>query len=193
MTHSNIPDRVPEQFESPRLLIRCPRPEEDAAQLNAAVAASHEELLPWMPWAKTLYNLEEQIESLRQARQAYEEKTDFRLLLFAKDTGELVGSSGIHRFDWNVGRFEIGYWAVTAHSGKGYITEAVEAITQFCIEQLNANRIEIRCDALNVKSAAVAKRAGFQLEGTLRNNGRNTQGELYDTEVYAKVRGVEFS
>lgn len=192
MSNVNIPDYIPEQFESERLIIRCPRPEEDAAIVNAAVEASLEELRPWMAWAKNLSNLEQQIEILEKARQQYLNREDFRLLLFSKETGELVGSSGIHRFDWQVGKFEIGYWATTKHSGKGYITEATERITQFCIEQFGANRIEIRCDALNHKSAAIPKRLGFTLEGTLRNDALDVGGELRDTLIFAKVRGGEF-
>ncbi|MGZ4164668.1 MAG: GNAT family N-acetyltransferase [Tumebacillaceae bacterium] len=192
MTQHLIPEFIPEQFESERLIIRCPRPQEDAAILNAAVLSSLEELRPWMAWAHSLYNLEQQIKSLENACQAYRERTDLRMLLFSKETGELVGSSGVHRFNWEVGKFEIGYWAVTEHTGKGYITEAVGRITQFCIEDLHANRVEIKCNEKNVKSAAVAQRLGFTLEGVLRNEAREGNGELSNTMVFSKVRGVEF-
>jgi RimJ/RimL family protein N-acetyltransferase len=182
---------VPEQFESERLIIRCPRPE-DAEELNAAIAASVEELLPWMPWAQTPDNLEQQIERLTNARAKYQNREGFRLLLFAKETGELVGSSGIQGMDWDVKKFEIGYWAVTPHAGRGYITEAVERITRICIEEFAANRVEIRCDTRNERSAAVARRLGFKLEGELRKDALGPNGELRDTFVFAKVRGEEF-
>lgn len=187
-----IPEQIPEQFESERLIIRIPRPQEDADIINEAVHASLEELRAWMPWAQSVYNREQQIESLEQARQNFLDRSDFRLLLFSKETGELVGSSGLHRINWKVRKFEIGYWVVTAHSGKGYITEAAERITQFCIDELQANRVEIRCDALNVKSAAVPKRLGFKLEGVLRKDDVDVNGNLRDTFVFAKVRGEEF-
>ncbi len=191
--NSRIPAFVPEQFESERLILRCARPEEDAAMVNDAVDVSLEELRPWMPWANLPpCTLEEQIEVLQSSRQKYTERTDFRLLLFSKETGEMVGSSGIHRMDWEVGKFEIGYWVVTQHSGKGYITEAVDRITKFCIEEFQANRIEIRCDALNVKSAAVAERLGFKLEGIQRKDSLDTSGNLSDTMIFSKVRGEEF-
>ena len=32
---------------------------------------------------------------------------------------------GLHRIDWAVPKFEIGYWARTSHAGRGYITEDV--------------------------------------------------------------------
>jgi RimJ/RimL family protein N-acetyltransferase len=53
---------------------------------------------------------------------------------------------------------------------------------------LGANRVEIRCDAKNERSAAVARRGGFPLEGTLRNEDRCPMtNELRDTLVFAKI------
>ncbi len=72
------------------------------------------------------------------------------------------------------------------------MTEAVNAITEFTIRELGANRIEIRCSGRNVKSAAVAERTGYKLDGILRNSMRGFDGELHDSKVYAKVRGAEY-
>ncbi|MNZ62143.1 ribosomal-protein-L7/L12-serine acetyltransferase [compost metagenome] len=72
------------------------------------------------------------------------------------------------------------------------MTEAVAAITKYAIEHLEANRIEIRCDARNLGSAQVAERSGFTLEGILRNEVCDVDGALCSTKVFAKVRGVEF-
>ncbi|MBT2289697.1 GNAT family N-acetyltransferase [Paenibacillus albidus] len=182
---------LPERFESKRLLIRAPL-WGDGAAVNQAVTESIEELRPWMPWAKSLPTLEESEVNIRRSRLQFLERTDLRLLLFHKETGELVGGSGLHRFDWHARTFEIGYWVRTSYSRQGYITEAVEAITQYAIHELAANRVEIRCDARNLQSAAVAERSGFLLEGILRNDTRGIDGSLRDTRVYSKVRGVEF-
>lgn len=39
----------------------------------------------------------------------------------------------------------------------------------------------------NVRSAAVADRQGFALEGVLRRRARDVRGELYDMRVYARL------
>jgi RimJ/RimL family protein N-acetyltransferase len=91
------------------------------------------------------------------------------LLLFLKGTNTLVGSSGLHRMDWSEPKFEIGYWCRTRFTGNGYVTEPVRGITTFAFEHLGARHVAIRCDALNRKSARVAERAGYTLEGELRN------------------------
>lgn len=182
---------IPESFESARLIIRAPL-YGDGAAVNEAVIESREELWPWMPWARSVPTIEESEITIRKSRLEYLERTDLRLLLIHKETGQLVGSSGLHRMDWKARSFEIGYWARTSYAGQGFITEAVEAITHFAIQVLEANRIQIKCDSRNQRSSKVAKRAGFTLEGILRNDKCANDGSLRDTMIFAKARGAEF-
>ncbi|MWC27654.1 GNAT family N-acetyltransferase [Paenibacillus sp. MMS18-CY102] len=182
---------IPERFESKRLVIRAPL-WGDGAAVNNAVVESIEELRPWMPWAQALPTLEESESSIRRSRLQFLERSDLRLLLFLKETGQYIGGSGLHRIDWQARKFEIGYWVSTSFGKQGYITEAVDAITDYAIQALQANRIEIRCDSLNQSSARIAERLGFALEGILRNEKCDAAGSLRDTMVFAKVRGVEF-
>ncbi|GAB2720888.1 GNAT family N-acetyltransferase [Paenibacillus thermoaerophilus] len=182
---------IPESFESRRLLIRAPR-WGDGAAVNEAIKESLEQLRPWMPWAQQIPSVEDSELDIRRARLRFLERADLRLLLISKETGQFIGSSGLHRIDWQTRKFEIGYWVRTSYGRQGYITEAVEAITNYAIHELQANRIEIRCDSRNTRSARVAERLGFTLEGILRNHERDTEGALRDTMVFAKVRGAEF-
>ena len=48
---------------------------------------------------------------------------------------------------------------------------------------LNARRVEIRCDARNQCSRRVAKRTGFRLEAELRCDDRANDGSLRDTTI----------
>jgi len=181
-------DQFPEIFETERLVIRPPRVE-DAEDVWKAIVNSHEALKEWMPWAQSKQSMEQTVTNLRQAVADFITRTDLRLHLYLKDTGEFVGSSGLHRIDWNVRKFEIGYWIDSKFEGKGYMTEAVERITEFAFEELKANRVEIRCDSDNVRSRSVAERLSFQLEGTLRHDSLSADGKsLRDTCIYAKTR-----
>ncbi|CAN5556665.1 hypothetical protein BH24ACT21_BH24ACT21_10550 [soil metagenome] len=47
--------------------------------------------------------------------------------------------------------------------------------------------MEIRCDSINHRSRKVAERAGFRLEGELRNAEANVDGEPRDMLVYAML------
>ncbi|MDQ0196466.1 GNAT family N-acetyltransferase [Paenibacillus wynnii] len=181
----------PESFETERLLIRAPL-WGDGVSLNEAIGESLNEVKPWMLFAQTMPTLEESEIFTREARLAFLKRDKLHMRIFNKSTGSFIGNSGLHQINWDTRNFEIGYWIRSSCSGYGYMTEAVNGITEFAIHTLEANRIEIRCSARNFKSAAVAERAGFTLDGILRSNCRGMDGELHDSKVYAKVRGVEF-
>lgn len=182
---------IPESFESERLLIRAPL-WGDGTAVNKAVEESIEELRPWMPWAQNLPTIEGSELDIRRSRLQFLERTDLRLMLILKETGQFIGSSGLHRMDWQSRKFEVGYWVCTPFAKQGFITEAVDAITNYAIQELQANRIEIRCDSRNLRSARVAERLGFTLEGTLRKDMCDVDGSLRDTMIFSKVRGIEF-
>ncbi len=177
----------PHSFDTARLTIRCPLPG-DGEALNTAVLASLDELRPWMPWAKNAPTLADSESYVRNAHASFLKREDLPLLLFLKGTNTLIGGSGLHRMDWSVPRFEIGYWLRTGYTHQGYMSEAVAAITDFAFYTLGAKRVEIRCDANNVRSAAIPQRLGFTLEGTLRHTDRHHEtNELRDTLVFAKI------
>ncbi len=174
----------PDSFDTERLTIRSPMPG-DGEELQAAVAESIDDLRPWMPWADHIPTVEEEEDAVRQGRARFLTREDLWLLIFLKGTHTLVGGSGLHRINWDVPRFEIGYFVRSRFAGQGYITEAVRGITRFAFETLGARRVEIHCDARNERSRRVAERTGFELEATLRNHAVAVDGELRDTLIYA--------
>lgn len=178
----------PTEFYTERLVIRMPKPGDGKAVFNA-LQASIDELKPWLPFAHKAQSEEETEINIRESYIQFLKREDLRLLIFHKDTGEFIASSGLHRIDWSVPKFEIGYWIDTRYSGKGYITEAVQGISQFAFNELKARRLEIRCDSKNENSRKVAERAGFTLEGILKNNALSAMDKgLRDTCIYAIVK-----
>ncbi len=180
----------PDSFETERLLIRAPRTG-DGQVMNTAIAESIDNLKRWlpMPWTQNVQTVAETEESVRRSTALWILREDLRLGLFRKTDGLYVGGCGLHRIDWNVMRFEIGYWVRASLEGQGYIGEAVAGVTAFAFDVLGAERIEIRCDSLNERSAAVARRAGYHLDGTLRNNDTTADGStLRDTLVFSMLR-----
>ncbi len=185
---SQLLREFPDSFETERLLIRAPRPE-DAPEVHAAIVESSAELRAWMPWAEREQDLDAVREDQINAHARFILREDLRLHLHLRDAPErLIGSSGLHRIDWSVPRFEIGYWLRTGFAGRGFATEAVRGIAAFAFRELGAERIEIWCDARNERSAAVARRAGFRQEATLRHNRRDTAGNLRDSLGFGMIR-----
>ncbi|MDQ1003227.1 RimJ/RimL family protein N-acetyltransferase [Neobacillus niacini] len=66
-----------------------------------------------MPWAHKTQTAEDMEANMRDAHAKFLTREDLRLHLYKKDTGEFIGSSGLHRIKWDIPRFEIGYWIDT--------------------------------------------------------------------------------
>ncbi|MCA0170948.1 GNAT family N-acetyltransferase [Bacillus sp. RAR_GA_16] len=177
----------PTEFYTDRLHIRYPVPG-DGKAVHQSIEASLVELKPYMLFAHMNQTETEVEANIRESNAAFLKREDLRLLLFHKQTGEFIGSSGLHRIDWKVRKFEIGYWIDSRYSGQGYMTEAVKGMVEFAIRELHAKRIEIRCNAENWQSRKVAERCFFQLEAILKNDRRSIdKRKLIDTCVYART------
>ncbi|MFJ4695025.1 GNAT family N-acetyltransferase [Streptomyces sp. NPDC088766] len=64
---------------------------------------------------------------------------------------------------------EIGFWTTREHRGHGYTTEATVTACRWAFTHLAVDRVEWRAEVGNTASLAVARNAGFTLEGTLRS------------------------
>lgn len=178
----------PEEIYTERLFIRKPMPG-DGKAVNAAMQNSMNELRAWVAWAHKEQSEQDVEANLREAHAKFLTREDLRLHLFHRETGEFIGCSGLHRINWDVPKFEIGYWIDTRYSGNGYITEAVEAITKFAFSELKAKRVEIRCDPKNVRSRSIPERLGFTLEGIIKNDELSAdRTEIRDTCIFAKTK-----
>jgi RimJ/RimL family protein N-acetyltransferase len=181
---------IPDQFESERLVIRCPRPG-DGPQLHEAVCETLAALRQFpasMPWSMHAPTQDSALQYCLESEARFIARTDLPLLLFLKQSGRLVGSSGLHRFNWHVPKFEIGYWCRQSCQGQGLITEAARAITAFAFDTLHARRVEALPDDENGASCRVLERAGYQLEGILRHERIDPDGVLRNTRMYACIR-----
>ncbi|MGH8430001.1 MAG: GNAT family N-acetyltransferase [Solimonas sp.] len=174
-----MPER---RLETERLSLRDAVPE-DLTAVHAALVASWSELTLYLQFAQgpppTLQRTVEMIDDANRSGLII-------FYIFEKRTGAFIGNCWLAGLDWTIPRGEIAYWCDINQVGHGYITEAVRAVTEFAWS-LGLVRIELRCDARNLRSQAVAERAGYVLEGILRNESRTPQGALRDTCLFAQV------
>ena len=179
---------LPTSMDTERLFMRAPRAG-DGLVLHAAIAESLEELRRFpgsLPWAVAEQTCESAELYCRQGLSNFIARRDLPFLLFERDTGELVGSAGLHGLDWSVPKMGIGYWIRSPHAGKGYVSEAVAALTAYAFAHLDAARVEIVVDERNTASRRVAERCGYELEGILRHDRRAPDGLLRSTCIYAR-------
>ncbi len=175
-----------DELRGERVVVR-PYGLEDAPALYEAVAESRDHLRPWLPFADEHQSVEESRDVISRFMAQWLLREDMTVALLDATTGRFIGGSGLHPCDWDARVFEIGYWTRASEQGRGYISEAVRLLTDFAFDQLSANRVFIRCNARNTRSAAVAERLGFVREALLRNEMRAADGALRDTLVYALI------
>ncbi|MGW4913151.1 GNAT family N-acetyltransferase [Streptomyces sp. NPDC004270] len=95
-------------------------------------------------------------------------------------TGELAGMLALTMR--SLGVAEVGFWTAKEHRGRGYTTEATLAAARWGFTRLAIDRVEWRAEVGNQGSRAVAERAGFTIEGTLRS-ALNNKGVRRDCWV----------
>jgi RimJ/RimL family protein N-acetyltransferase len=164
--HLNI--TLPDEVVGERIVLR-PWWESDAEAFYAEVERSRAHISRWLPWPDEYHSVEDARPFLRRSAAQWLLREEFVLGIFTHE-GQLVGSVGLHPRNWKAPSFEIGYWLGQSFEGKGYMSEAVRLATKLAFESLEANRVMIRCDVANERSAAVARRCGYVYEGTIRND-----------------------
>lgn len=115
---STLPD-LPNLIETERLLIR-PHRRGDGRALFEATVESLTESRRWpatMGWALEEQSEEQSEAFCRLCAKDFAARRDFPLLLTDRASGEIVGSSGLHRLDWSVPKLEIGWWVRTGRGG----------------------------------------------------------------------------
>jgi len=188
LNHFRTQVKLFDELSGERVLVR-PFRVEDAETLQAAVEESREHIRPWLPFADAHQTVEETRDWITHRVAAWLLREDVGTGTFLRADGAFLGGLGLHIRSWEIGFFEIGYWLRASAEGHGYMREAASLLIEFAARDLLASRLEIRCDARNVRSAAVAERLGFTREGHLRNNLSAPTGTIRDTLVFGLIPG----
>lgn len=170
-----------DQLEGDRVTVRSYHAS-DARALYEAIEESREHIRPWLPFADETF--EQASDWVIRQHAAWLLRTNLSTGVWEQSSGRFLGSAGLIPSDWQIGYFGIGYWLRTSAEGHGYMSEAVSLLVDYAFSELDAQRLEIRCDERNMRSAAVARRLGFTLEGCLRNDFRASDGLLHSTLIF---------
>ncbi len=155
---------------------------DDAEAVYETVIGNQAHLQKFMHWMTPNYSIQSAKDFIAVNIKKREDRENLSLGLFRPDE-KFIGSVGYVKFDWPARKTEIGYWIALEEQGKGIVTEACGQLIEFAFTELQLNRVEIRCSAHNIRSAAIPKRLGFTKEGHLRQvEMRN--GRLHDLEIY---------
>ena len=102
-------------------------------------------------------------------------------------SGRFAGSMAIHSINEVQHDAEVGYRIAPWARGRGWGVEALTAATAWAFDNLDLVRIELCHAVANPASCAVAARAGYALEGTLRQSYIYGNGVRYDEHLHARL------
>ncbi len=78
-----------------------------------------------------------------------------------KETGELIGDTGVNEVEGKTNEVEIGYGICKKYSGKGYATELVNAMTEFVVSTFKIHVLYGRVMRGNDASVRVLEKNGY--------------------------------
>lgn len=176
---------VPRRFEGSGLVLRAFEPG-DGLALFDAIDRSRDALRPWLPWVDAHAARGDSEAWAREASARFTLREDLSFAVL-DGAGALVGGVGLHRFDLDVGRFELGYWVRADRWRGGVGGRAARELTSLAFVALGAARVEARIDARNEPSARLARSLGMRHEGTLRRDALGADGAHRDTMVFSML------
>jgi ribosomal-protein-alanine N-acetyltransferase len=105
-----------------------------------------------------------------------------RWVLIEKATNAKLGTCGYHLWNPDNKEVEIGFELMEHYNGKGYMLEAVEAITEFARREMKVERINAVVYVENRNCIKLLERQGFIKVGKEETEFR---GQIYLHHIYA--------
>ena len=159
----------------------------DAKDLAAAL--NNEKILnnlrDGLPFPYTEQDARDYIAAMRSA----EENSTFAYAITVDDRA--VGSIGAFRQS-NIHRqtAELGYYLAEEYWGRGIMTEAIRQLCGIVFDTTDILRIYAEPFAYNTGSRRALEKAGFALEGIMKNNAVKN-GKVLDMALYSLTRNME--
>ena len=158
--------------------------ERHADEIFALVDRDREYLRTWLPWVDRSTEAEVTRAFIRGALDQFARNEILVSGIWFKQ--RFAGCVGTVPINWSDLSVELGYWLGKDFQGQGLATAGVKALIRHAFLEWRLNRVVIRCATGNLRSQAIPKRLGFQLEGTLRQ-AHLVNGDFQDLHIYSQL------
>jgi aminoglycoside 6'-N-acetyltransferase len=139
----------------------------------------------WQGWERTdVEGVRAEIEQMA-GRAPGEPGGWVQLSVEERDTGRLVGDVGMSPADGEPGVMKVGYTMSPAAQGRGYATEAVQALVGYAFDRLGADAVRAFAHGDNAASHRVAEKAGLELVERIE---RHRDGATFHVVRYERSR-----
>jgi [ribosomal protein S5]-alanine N-acetyltransferase len=171
----------PFPIETPRLLLREFRRADEAA---VHTYASDPEVTRYTSWGPNDSDQTRAVLEVWLAAQENWPRFAIPLAIELKAEQRLIGSSGFASIDPDTGTGIFGYVLQRDRWGRGYATEASQALLSFGFDTLGLHRIVATCDVENKASSRVLEKLHMRREGHFLKDAVKRE-EYRDSYLYA--------
>lgn len=99
-----------------------------------------------------------------------------------------IGLVGFKNYDDINSKADLAYFICEDMQGKGIMLRSVFALMSYACEELDINKLSIRCPIGNLRSSNIPRRLGFQIEGVERAGEKTFNNNYVDLEVYGMTK-----
>ena len=157
----------------------------DALHLNKLLVSNNERLKRYLPKTlaanRTLESTKLYIENKVKSMNSNEE---FVFTIKDKINKNIAGLIIVKSLDWNKKQGEFAYCIGQKFEGKGWMSEAIIATSNFAFDNLGLKTLQIIANKNNYSSVKVAKNAGFKWKETLKEEFTPVNEKPLDMELY---------
>ena len=130
---------------------------------------------------------EDALEHLRMMEEKIINNTGINWGITIKGNPKIIGIIGHYKIQPENHRSEIGYMSLPETNGKGYMSEAIEAVLAYGFDHLNLHSVEAVIDPDNIASEKVLIKNGFVKEAHILEN-ELWDGKFWDTVIYSLLK-----
>ncbi len=167
-------------IETDRLIIRLAEPEDAEAIYSYRSDVIENKYQGWFPGS--MKEVRDYISNMPKTFDISD--ICFQFAIITVDENRLIGDMGIIFTNHDKMQAEIGCTLHKDYQGKGYATEALNAMVKYLFLMLNKHRIVASVDPRNTASIRLIERLGFRKEAHFRES-YYLRGEWVDDIIYA--------
>ena len=115
------------------------------------------------------------------------DETDASWAIVDERDDQPVGQVGLRSVSLVEASAQLSYWVLPTARGTGIAARALRTLTRWTFDVLGLNRLFLLHSTANLASCRVAGKAGFGVEGTLRDSMLHADG-WHDVHLHARLR-----
>lgn len=188
--YNTLPDSFDDKLETEHLLLR-PYAEGDEQDFMRLLNESSSALLSpaFTGRLARVRALEDARVQLAQLRTDWDNRKLFDFGVWLKESNTYIGDIALKNIDRSVPKAEVGLYFTDLTGLMPLAQEALRAVMTFAFEDMQLNKVYMRCTQYNDVCSHLAEHCGFVKEGVLRSDFKGADAEeLLDLIYFGMIR-----